>query len=466
MKFRRQTTTLPVVGRSERVSVEYEWCDAIEKGGCSRLPVAGWESDLKRFASILLIAVFIVTTLAIGPTLAQQKTTVTFWHAMGAQLGKTIDMLVEQFNNENPDVFVKAEYQGNYGALSQKLVGSLVARKPPTVAQVYGNWAAEYITSNELVPIEKFVKGPNGLSTLEIDDIWEGLRAGCVFDGVWYTMPFNKSVYVLVYNQTALKEAGIAKPPATWQELLTAARALTIKDGDKIVRYGFGLRPNVDYFACFFFTAGGTWLDAGGKVNVNSPEGVKALQYMADLLSKYKVSYYVPGYLDADFGAGKVAMYLTTSPGLSYTDQSVAGKFEWSAAPLPYMESKFKATPVAGTDLAIFAKASEKEQQAAWRFVKWLVEPRQTAKWAIGTSYIPVRKSAMHLEIMKQWFAQHPREEQSLQQLRYIKYDPNISAWTNIRGDISEAVEKVFLGKATAKEALDAAVVKANARLK
>ncbi len=421
---------------------------------------------MKRTAAILLTAVFIVTTLAVGPSLAQQKTTITFWHAMGAQLGKTIDMLVDEFNSQNPNVFVKAEYQGNYGALSQKLVGSLVARKPPTVAQVYGNWAAEYITSNELVPIERFVNGPNGLSKLEIDDIWEGLRAGCVFDGTWYTMPFNKSVYVLVYNETALKEAGIARPPATWQELLTVAKALTVKDGDKVVRYGLGLRPNVDYFACFFFSAGGSWLDANGKVAVNSPEGVKALQFMADLLNKYKLCYYVPGYLDADFGAGKVAMYLTTSPGLSYTGQSVAGKFEWNAAPLPYMDPKFKSTPVAGTDLAIFARASEKEQQAAWEFVKWLIEPRQTARWAMGTSYIPVRKSAMHLEIMKQWFAAHPREEQSLKQLRYIKYDPNISAWTNIRGDISEAVEKVYLGKATPKEALDAAVVKANARLK
>jgi len=421
---------------------------------------------LKRTAAILLIAAIIVTTLAVGPSLAQQKTTITFWHAMGAQLGKTIDMLVNEFNSKNPNVFVKAEYQGNYGALSQKLVGSLVARKPPTVAQVYGNWAAEYITSNELVPMERFVKGPNGLSALEIDDIWEGLRAACVFNGVWYTMPFNKSVYVLVYNETALKEAGIAKPPATWQELVTAAKALTVKDGDKIVRYGLGLRPNIDYFACFFFNAGGAWLDANGKVAVNSPEGVKTLQFMADLLNKYKVCYYVPGYLDADFGAGKVAMYLTTSPGLSYTNQSVAGKFEWSAAPLPYMDPKFKSTPVAGTDLAIFARASEKEQQAAWEFVKWLVEPRQTARWAMGTSYIPVRKSAMHLEIMKQWFAEHPREEQSLKQLRYIKYDPNISAWSNIRGDVSEAVEKVYLGKATPKEALDAAVVKANARLK
>ena len=321
------------------------------------------------------------------------------------------------------------------------------------------------IDGNELVPVEKFVYGPNGLSTLEIEDIWDGLRAGCMFDGVWYTMPFNKSVYVLVYNKDAFDEAGIANPPATWQELLEAAERLTIRDGDKIVRYGIGLRPNVDIFACFFFNSGGEWLDAAGKVNVNGPAGIRALQFMTDLLHKYKVAYYVPGYLDADFGAEKVAMYLTTSPGLSYTEESVAGKFNWTAAPLPYADPAFKSTPVAGTDLAIFARASQEEQEAAWKFIKWLIEPRQTAKWAIGTSYIPIRKSAMHLEMMQKWFAEHPRDEQSLQQLRYIKYDPNIAAWSTIRNDISEAVEKVFLGRATPKEALDEAVTKANARL-
>lgn len=412
------------------------------------------------------MATIVLASLAIGPQVAAGKTTITFWHAMGAQLGKTLEALVDEFNKQSPDVYVKAEYQGNYGALSQKIVGSLVARKPPTMAQVYGNWADEYISGNELVPIQKFVKGPNGLSQLEIDDIWDGLRAGCMFDGVWYTMPFNKSVYVLVYNETALQEAGIDGPPKSWQELVNTARALTIRDGDKTVRYGFALRPNIDIFACFFFNAGGSWLDSQGKVAVNSPAGVTALQFMADLLNKYKVAYYVPGYIDADFGAGKVAMYLTTSPGLSYTENSVAGKFEWSAAPLPYMDAKFRSTPVAGTDLAIFSRASAAEQDAAWKFIKWLVEPRQTARWAMGTSYIPVRKSAMHLEIMKKWFAEHPRDLQSLQQLRYINYDPNMAAWNNIRGDVSEAVEKVFLGKATPKEALDAAAVKANARLR
>ncbi|MCR4426217.1 MAG: ABC transporter substrate-binding protein [Firmicutes bacterium] len=422
---------------------------------------------MKRLLILVLASLVMLVACTFGSSVAAQgKTTVTFWHAMGAQLGKTLDSLVAEFNAQHPDIVVKAEYQGNYGALSQKLVGALVARKPPTMAQVYGNWVPEYISGKEVVPIEKFVRGSNGMSQLEIDDIWEGLRAACTFDGVWYTMPFNKSVYVLVYNKTAFQQAGIASPPATWQEFLTAADKLTVREGDKITRYGVGLRPFIDMFACFYFNAGGEWMDAAGKVAVAGPAGVRSLQFMVDLLNKYKVAYYIPGYLDADFGAGKVAMYFTSSPGLSYTDAAVAGKFEWGAAPLPYLEPRYRSTPVAGTDLAIFARASQREQEAAWEFIKWLVEPRQTAKWAIGTSYIPVRKSAVHLDMMREFFQQNPRNEESLKQLRHIKYDPNIAAWNNIRNDISEAVEKAFLGKATPQEALDAAVMKANARLK
>ena len=95
--------------------------------------------------TVLLMATIVLASLAIGPQVAAGKTTITFWHAMGAQLGKTLEALVDEFNKQSPDVYVKAEYQGNYGALSQKIVGSLVARKPPTMAQVYGNWADEHI---------------------------------------------------------------------------------------------------------------------------------------------------------------------------------------------------------------------------------------------------------------------------------------------------------------------------------
>lgn len=414
-----------------------------------------------------LVALSLVLALALGSaSLAASKVTITFWHAMGAQLGKTLDGLVADFNATHPNIEVKAEYQGNYGALQQKLTGALVAQKPPTVSQVYGNWAAEFITSNALVPIENFVNGPNGMSKLEVEDIYEGLRKASIINGKWYTMPFNKSVYVLVYNKAAFDEVGIEKVPATWQELLTAANKLTKKnDKGEFVRSGIGLRDNIDIFACFYFASGGEWLDKDGKLAIGSTTGQKALQFMVDLLNKYKVAAYMSGYWDADFGAGKTAMYMTSSPGLSYTESSVAGKFEWGVAPLPASEAKYAATPVAGTDLAIYSKSTKAEQDAAWTFVKWMVEPMQTAKWAIGTSYIPVRKSALYLNIMKEFFAKNPKAEQSLKQLNYIKYDPNLAAWNGIRGDISTAVQKAFLAKATVAEALNEAAGIGNKKL-
>ena len=421
---------------------------------------------MRRRIAFLAALSLALAMVFVSASFAAEKVTITFWHAMGAQLGATLDSLVKDFNATHPNISVKAEYQGNYSALQQKLTGSLVAQKPPTVSQVYGNWAAEFITSNAIVPIENFVNGPNGMSKLEVDDIYEGLRKASIINGKWYTMPFNKSVYVLVYNKAAFQEVGIANPPATWQELLTAASKLTKKnEKGEFVRSGVGLRDNIDIFACFYFSSGGEWLDSTGKLAIGGTTGQKALQFMVDLINKHKVAAYMSGYWDADFGAGKTAMYYTSSPGLSYTESAVAGKFEWAVAPLPSSDAKFKGTPVAGTDLAIYSKSTKAEQDAAWTFVKWMVEPMQTAKWAIGTSYIPVRKSAIYLNIMKEHFAKNPKAEQSLKQLNNIKYDPNLSAWNGIRGDISTAVQKAILAKATVAEALAEAVTVGNKKL-
>lgn len=409
---------------------------------------------------VVLLTVLAMLVMALGPVsagAAPKKVEVTFWHAMGAQLGDTLNSLVNQFNSSQDEVFVKAEYQGNYNALSQKIIGALVARKPPTIAQVYGNWAAEYIASDALVPMEQFINGPDGLTQKDKDDIWAGLWAATKFNGTIYTIPFNKSVYVMVYNKDAFKEAGITSVPKTWQELVQAAIKLTKKGPDgKIERYGIALRPNVDIYSCFFFSNGGQWLKPDGKtLAVTSSAGVEALQFMTDLLHKYKVAYYIPGYIDQDFAAGKCAIYFTTSPGLSYVEKSVAGKFQWAVAPLPYKSKELQATPLAGTDIAMFKQASQAEREAAWKFIKWLIKPENVAKWAIETSYIPIRKSA--LALMGDYFLKYPHMRQSVEQLPYIKYDPNLSSWYDARGKLSEAVETAFLQKASPKEALEAA---------
>ncbi|MBP7110148.1 MAG: hypothetical protein KBB09_01080, partial [Firmicutes bacterium] len=62
-------------------------------------------------------------------------------------------------------------------------------------------------------------------------------------------------------------------------------------------------------------------------------------------------------------------------------------------------------------------------------------------------------------------FAKNTKAEQSLKQLNCSKYGPNLAAWNGIRGDISTAVQKAFLAKATVAEALNEAVAVGNKKL-
>lgn len=407
-------------------------------------------------------AVLLLALVAWAPgTLA--KTTVTFWHAMGGPLGNTLKQMVEEYNRVNPDVEVVEQYQGNYGQLNQKLLAAVAAGQAPTISQSYSNWTEQLLKAGAIVPLDPFVQGPDGLSGKELADFWPVLLEANRWDGVLWSLPFNKSIYVQFYNVTVYKALGLTAP-TDWESLLKAAQAATLRKGGEIVRYGYGLRPNVDTFALFLLTNGGEWLTSDYKqARFNEEPGVEALQFLVDMIHRYKVAYYIPGYLEQDFAAGKVAAYATSTPGRPYMEQAVGTRFEWGIAPLPTRATQ--RTPVAGTDLVIYAAASAEAKREAWKFAKWLTQPKQTARWFMATYYLPVRRSALDLPEMQAYLKSDPRNDAPLVLLPYAVTDPPISEWERIRNFVSNAVEQAFLLKATPKDALEEAARKTNGEL-
>ncbi|MBE3597324.1 MAG: ABC transporter substrate-binding protein [Limnochordaceae bacterium] len=411
-----------------------------------------------------IVAALLVVALAPVPaTAAGARTTITFWHAMGGPLGETIKALVDEFNRAHPGVEVVAQYQGNYGQLQQKILASVAAGQPPVVAQSYSNWTEQLLEAKAIVPLDPFVEGPDGWSKEELADFWPVFLEANRWDGTLWSIPFNKSIYVLFYNASLYKELGVSAP-TDWEALLKVSKAATLERGGEIVRHGFGLRPNVDQFALFLLTNGGEWLSPDfQKARFAGKPGVEALQFMVDLLHKYRVAYYIEGYMEQDFAAGKVAAYATSVPGRPYVEQAVGDKFEWGIGPLPTRSSR--RTPVAGTDLVIFSKATPEQQKAAWTFVKWLVEPQQTARWSMETFYLPVRQSAMKVPAFQEYLRRDPRNGAALVLLPYAVTDPPIQEWNRIRNYISDAVAQAFLLKATPQAALEEAARKTDAEL-
>jgi multiple sugar transport system substrate-binding protein len=404
-------------------------------------------------AAALLVALLVAPAVSGGPV------TITFWHGMSGVLLPAVDELTRDFNKLNPGIVVNAQYQGNYGVLNQKLIAAVAAGNPPTVSQVFPTWTDQLMRAGAIVPVSRFFRGPDGLTEDDLNDIFPILRQSNTFGGTMWTMPFNKSLYLLFYNADLLKELNL-KVPQTWDEFVTTARALTKEEGGRVVRYGFVVRPNVDSFTTMLLANGGTFLRSEREVAFNGPAGVEALQWLGDLVQKHRAAYVLPGFADADFGAGKVAMYIATNPGLSFAKAAVGGKFQVGLAPLPYRRTK--ATILSGTDVAILARATPEQQAAAWKYIKFLTSTNGTTRWSLRTYYMPVRRSGRDSTLMRVYLRDNPEHRAGLESLEFARTEPSMAEWQEIRDIISDAVEQAVLGKVPPQQALDAAAQKAN----
>src|SRR3954447_1027547 len=63
---------------------------------------------------------------------------------------------------------------------------------------------------------------------------------------------------------------------------------------------------------------------------------------------------------------------------------------------------------VQGGELFMVNKSAPAKQAAAWQFLKFLDSPENLTTWAIGTGYIPIRKSSADSTAMQDYWAKNP----------------------------------------------------------
>jgi multiple sugar transport system substrate-binding protein len=390
-----------------------------------------------------------------------KKTKVTFWYGFGGPLGESLEGMIADFNSHHPDIEVSGASMGQYAALSQKIMAAIAANNPPALAQVYENWTANFIEAGAIVPLEVFIQGPDGFSQQDLEDIYPVFLEGGQFEGRMWTFPFNKGLPALYYNKEMFRKAGLDpdRPPRTWDEFRDMAMKLTVDtngDGNP-EQWGtsFSIPTAFAMYQQIMLQNGGQIMSPdGNRFLFNSPEGVAALQFLLDLIEKDGAAYIAPGAYEhqTDFVSQKVAMIQGYIVSRKYMEPQLT--FEPGIAPVPQGEKQ--AVLVTGTNLAIFSKATQAQQQAAWTFVKWLASVEQQARWAIETSYVPIRRSALESEAMKAEFAKVPGLEAVMRQMDHAMAQPKSAEWFAGRRQLEEeAVEPVMRGKIGVKEALD-----------
>ncbi len=405
---------------------------------------------------IILVLVGVLLT-SCGKVIMSDKVKVTFWHGLSGPLGDVLNQMITEFNRTHKDIEIVPNSVSSYNALSQKLIASIQARKQPDIAQVFESWTAKFIEADVLVNLSEFIAEDQEFQK-SIDDIYPVFLKSNTYNGNVMSFPFNKSVRAYFYNKDAFYRAGLDPDyfPQTWDEFRKYCKLLT-NPTPASGRATFGTNFNVNewQFINLLHQAGGTIVAEDGRPLLNSVYGIEALTFITDIMHKDKTVYLVREYEGQnDFLAGIVAMYEGSSVSITHMRQQPIN-FNIGYAPLPtYRTSK---SAVSGANIVVFKSGDKKREQAAWEFIKWFTDPEQTAYWSTKTSYMPVRRSAMQSETIQEFLTQYPSYRAIYEQLETAVFEPQTSAWFNVRLELKGYLEKALRGEISPREALDGA---------
>ena len=309
--------------------------------------------------------------------------------AVGGKAADTIQALTDEYIAANEGVKIDAVYAGSYKDTVTKALTASRGGKPPQLSVILSVDMFTLIDEGAIMPFDSLIK-------TEDDKAWLGSFYPAFMEnsqtgGKTYGIPFQRSTPVLYWNKEAFAEAGLdpEKPPATWQETVDMGKKLVKKDSDGNVSQ-WGVRIPSSGFPYWLFQGLTTQNDVtlanadGNQTNFNDPKVVEALQYLVDLSQKHEVM--APGIIEwgatpKAFFEGQTAMMWTSTGNLTNVRDNAP--FDFGVAMLP--ANVRPGAPTGGGNFYIFDEASDEQKEAAFEFVKWITEPKQSAKWTIAT---------------------------------------------------------------------------------
>jgi sn-glycerol 3-phosphate transport system substrate-binding protein len=330
----------------------------------------------------------------------------------------------------------------------------------------------ETVDAGMITPMQDFIDKDDDF---DIESLLPVLRASYEVDGTMQYMPQSASTNVVFYNVDAFKKAGLDpdKPLETFEDFTNASR--TLKEN-----------LDLDYGAAFLIDGGefqtlmglqgqpifnnGNGREAAPTEAVyNSESGVATMTWIKELYDEGLTGNYGRSFDDMrqPWYTGQIAMIVDTTAATIMHTQSADFAFDSMPPPVPKVGSTGGPAP-GGNGLVIFADSPEETQQAAYKFVRFLVSPEIQARWSANTGYFPVVEDALDDPTLVEAMEKIPALASANDQALSAGDDPNgltplsgVSAST----PLADAWEEVY-ADGDPKQVLDKSAAEVTAQLK
>jgi multiple sugar transport system substrate-binding protein len=293
--------------------------------------------------------------------------------------------VISDFEKANKDINVKLEVQ-SWDNLNDVITTKVQGNKAPDIMN--GGPFAGFASDDLLYPIKDVV------SANTLSDFQDSFVESASVDGVQYGAPLIASARALFTNDDLLAQAGVTKAPATWNELLDAAKKVAALGGG-VAGYGMplGSEEAQAESAIWFYGGGGGFGDAD-KITIDTPENLKGAQFIQTMVNE--------GATQPDAGAtdrsplmdvfvqGKIGMMVGLPPTIGQIKDNNPG-LKYSINPIPTIDGKPFTLGVADHLMAF--KNDDTKKEAITKFLDFFYSTDQYVNWVTTEKFLPTTKS-------------------------------------------------------------------------
>jgi multiple sugar transport system substrate-binding protein len=378
-----------------------------------------------------------VFLLSASSAFAQDKVTIEFAYPYSHLFDVTYENILPAFNAAHPNIEVKfrATYE-NYEDANNTILREAVAGELPDVTMQGLNRQAILVDKGIAQSLEPFI-------AQETDFAKDGyhqamLDLGTFGDDV-YGLPFSISLPVGYYNMEVMAKAGItdaADLPSTWMEVIDTCKTLSDAGVDNPMFWGWSVTGN--WFLQALMWSQDTPTVIGNDFNLDSPEGLKALETMNELFKGCEMQNIEWKAALSSFSAGEIGMMFWSTSAVGAVERSM-GDFTLVTNEFPGIAAGGPLGLPAGGNAAMLTSTSKDPavRAAAWEWLKFITSGEGAAEVARTTGYMPPNQAANEI-ILKDFYAENPAKATAVRQL------PLLRDWQAYPGDNGLAATQVI----------------------
>ncbi len=399
---------------------------------------------IRRREALTLAAAGAAATLGVRPARADTK--LTIWTGF-PEIEPVYRAVAADYAKAHPGVSFDF-FSTSLREAEQKLTTAVPTGTGPDIYDIGTNISVNFIDNGLIDPnppdIDKYVK--SGAYDKFVVDFLS-------IDGKTYGVPFGEgSRASMFWNKTYFQEAGIAGPPATFPELIEAAKKLVKIDAQgRMTRSGISLRLSGqgsgigEKFRYVLEAAGGSLIvkTPSGKWHngYDNQAGSDALTFYVDAVQTWKIDDPKVQH-DADaFSSGATAILFRESWVIGDI-QGKNPKLDYGVAPIPAWKAGMPRMMLL-QPWALYVNGQSSNKDAAWDFVKFMTNVQNAPRLTEITGWISPRTDID----WKPLLAKTPQFGAFLSPPADVKYyvDPVLTAFDEVESKFADRLTASYI---------------------